>query len=429
LFSIGIEKGTIRINDKPSFYIGIDTHSKIHTLCIINIDIDKLLTFTFKNQPEQFEEVLQKILQTTKSTNILFGLEDVNSFGLLFSLFLNDKGYDVKHVNPAYASAYRASLPNFHKSDDYDAFCVAKVLRDSYKQLPSFHYEQVFSNIRLLVAQRTIITKQKATNYKLLHQQLSKVYPRYSEFFSTLQTRSALAFFKHFPSSRHLKGYTKEELTAEMKEHTRIFRITTAEKILRMVRANPIPYDNVIVEETIMDLITSIFEKEQQIAKLEKQLEPLIEETGYQLHTIPGINIATAAMLISEIGNIERFKTSKQLSKFCGIAPVSIGSGGKNIEQSSKGGNRVLRATFYFIAMGSVTVSKDDTARHPLFRDYYLRKLLEGKSKSQALVCIMRQLVDIIFSMMKHKTEWKQPDYVRQIPSAPLKDTVLKKKH
>jgi transposase len=196
-------------------------------------------------------------------------------FGLLFSHYLEQQGYTVKHVNPAYANAFRASLPNFHKSDDFDAFCVAKVLKDSYQQLPSFTYEQVFSNIRLLVGQRTILAKQKATNYKLLHQQLEKVYPGYTSFFSSIHTRGALAFFTHFPSSRFLKGYTKEMLVEEMKQHTRIFRMDTAEKILRIVRANIVPYKDEIVEESIKELIQDILTKESKIKRLEELVSPL----------------------------------------------------------------------------------------------------------------------------------------------------------
>lgn len=424
-----VRERMITIQNRPSFYIGVDTHKYIHTACVMNYDADNVLTFTFKNEPQYFEEALQKILEVTKTKNIIFGLEDVHSFGLLFSHYLTNLKYDVKHVNPAFASAYRESLPNYHKSDEFDAYCVSKVLKDSYKQLPSFHYEQLFSTIRLLVGQRSILTKQKATDYKLLHQQLAKVYPGYTQFFSTLQTRGALAFFKHFPSAKHLKNYTKEVLMEEMKQYTRVFRIATAEKIVRIARANPVPYDNIMVEEMIINLIDDIYAKESKIERLEEQLELQIEETGYQLQTIPGVSVATAAMLLSEIGNINRFKSDNQLAKFCGIAPVSIGSAGKGKEESSEGGNRLLRATFYFMAVGSITVNKEDQARHPLFRDYFLRRLMEGKTKSQALTCIMRQLVRIVFSMMKNKSEWKQPDYERQIPSGSLKDTVLKKKH
>ena len=419
----------ICIENKPSFYIGVDTHQNTHTACIINYDTDKVLTFTFKNEPQYYPEALQKMLDVTKTKNIIFGLEDVHSFGLHFSQYLTHLEYVVKHVNPAYANAYRASLPNYHKSDNYDSFCVAKVLKDGYKQLPSFQYEQVFSSIRLLVSQRTIAAKQKATSYKILHQQVSKVYPGYAQFFSSIHIRGALAFFQRFPAPRHLKHYTKEKLTTEMKQYTRIFRESTAEKILHISRVNKLPYDDVIVEETIVEVVNDILAKEAKIERIEKQLEPLIAQTGYQLQTIPGVSIATAGMLISEIGNIARFPNEKQLARFSGISPTSIGSADKGFEQSSLGGNRRLRATFYFLAVGMIIVSKEDEARHPLFRDYFLRKLMEGKTKSQAITCIMRQLIRIVFSMMKNKSEFKIPEYVRQIPSEPLKATVLKKKH
>lgn len=400
----------ITIYTTPRFYIGVDTHKFTHTACVINYDTDILLTFTFKNQPSAFSEVLHKILEVTRCKDIIFGLEDTQSFGFHFSHYLTSIGFTVKQVNPAFANAYRASLPNYHKSDDFDSFCVAKVLKDSYKQLPSFHHEQIYSHIRLLVGQRSILTKQQSINYITLHQQLSKVYPGYTQFFSTIHTRSALAFFLHFPSPRYLKNYTKELLTEEMKQYTRIFKESKAEYILEIVRANPTGYQDTLVEEVIVQLIEDIYTREERIIKLEKQLEPLLEQTGYKLQTIPGVSIATAAKLISEIGDIRRFKSERQLAKFCGIAPVTIGSGGKNITEHSKGGNRELRSTFYFLAVGMITVNKDDKARHPLFREYFLRKIGEGKTKSQALICIMRQLVRIIYAMMKNKSEWKPPE-------------------
>jgi len=47
--------------------------------------------------------------------------------------------------------------------------------------------------------------------------------------------------------------------------------------------------------------------------------------------------------------------------------------------------------------------------RNPVFHAYYQRKLKEGKTKGQALVCIMRRLVNVINGMMKHKTAYKLP--------------------
>jgi len=56
-----------------------------------------------------------------------------------------------------------------------------------------------------------------------------------------------------------------------------------------------------------------------------------------------------------------------------------VGSGGKNKELCSKGGNRELRADLYLLAVRNITVDKNDKARHPIFRDYYLKKLMERK--------------------------------------------------
>jgi hypothetical protein len=55
--------------------------------------------------------------------------------------------------------------------------------------------------------------------------------------------------------------------------------------------------------------------------------------------------------------------------------------------------------------------------RNPVFLEYYLRKISEGKTKVQALVCVMRRLANIIYGMMKNKQEYK-------MPTLPLKEAV-----
>jgi hypothetical protein len=47
-----------------------------------------------------------------------------------------------------------------------------------------------------------------------------------------------------------------------------------------------------------------------------------------------------------------------------------------------------------------VAVSKGGKARHPVFREYFEQKVKEGKNKPQALVCVARRLVRIIYGMM-----------------------------
>ena len=56
-----------------------------------------------------------------------------------------------------------------------------------------------------------------------------------------------------------------------------------------------------------------------------------------------------------------------------------------------------------------VSKPKNGIPNHPVFCSYYMLKIGEGKTKSQALVCIMRQLVNIVYGMMKNKTECREP--------------------
>ncbi|MDF2474280.1 MAG: transposase [Anaerocolumna sp.] len=48
--------------------------------------------------------------------------------------------------------------------------------------------------------------------------------------------------------------------------------------------------------------------------------------------------------------------------------------------------------------------------RNPVFYEYYLRKISEGKTKMQALTCIMRRLVNIVYGMLKNHTEYRMPE-------------------
>lgn len=403
-------KGGIFITQNPKFFVGIDSHKYLHTATVINQDTDILLTFTFKNEPQHYPHALQKIQKVIHNHSVIFGLEDTMSFGLHFSYYLQEYNYEVKQVDPALASGYRKSLPNYHKSDEFDSFCVAKVLRDEYKRIPTFKHEILFTNIRLLVNIREQVVKRQVANYLLLHQQLAKVYPGYRKFFSTTKKRGALAFFSHFPSPRYLKGYTAQELSQEMRQYTTQFRIATSTKILEIVRTNPIPFTDVIVESVIVELIREIYNNEDRMSVLEQQLEELLQQTGYQLDTIPSIGIVTAAKLVSEIGNIQRFTHHRQLAKYAGIAPTSAGSAGKKKEYASKGGNRELRAIFFYIAIGMIAVTNQGKARNENLRNYYLKKVAEGKTNTQALVCIMRRLVKIVYSLMKSQKAYIEPN-------------------
>ncbi len=117
----------------------------------------------------------------------------------------------------------------------------------------------------------------------------------------------------------------------------------------------------------------------------------------------------TAVKILSEIGDVKRFGNANKLAQFVDIAPLKLSSSGKGKDVATKQGNRRLQATIYFLAVQMVQISSKGTPRHPAFRAYYKKRKSEGKTSQQALICISRRLINIIYGMLKNGTVYRMP--------------------
>ncbi|WP_313585305.1 transposase [Lacrimispora sp.] len=204
---------------------------------------------------------------------------------------------------------------------------------------------------------------------------------------------------------------TAEELTAEFKEIARITKRDRAELILDCVQndGNTIREYQESRDFITRSLVRNLEHQKEELAGVDEEIEKILHTFDYKLTSMPGIGITVASKLIAEIGDIRRFSNADKLARFAGVAPVKFSSAGKGKEQSSRQGNRQLHGLFYFLAVTMVSVPKNGTPNHPVFHSYYMRKISEGKTKSQALVCIMRRLVNNVYGMMKNRTEYREP--------------------
>lgn len=84
----------------------------------------------------------------------------------------------------------------------------------------------------------------------------------------------------------------------------------------------------------------------QRIASVEKRLEGLTEQDPLvaALLAEPGIGRVTAWVMRAEIGRFDRFRTGKQLSRFCGLSPRNASSGNRQADAGLiRAGNPNLR--------------------------------------------------------------------------------------
>ncbi|MEU1368367.1 IS110 family transposase [Streptomyces sp. NPDC005803] len=136
-----------------------------------------------------------------------------------------------------------------------------------------------------------------------------------------------------------------------------------------------------------------------QRAALERQIAALLEAHPLSklLTSMPGIGVRTGTRILIDVGDASTFATSGHLAAYAGLAPASRISGSSiRGEQPSRRGNKQLKRAFFLAAFTSLA--------DPASRTYYDRKRAQGKTHTQALLCLARRRVDVLFAMLRDGT-------------------------
>ena len=132
------------------------------------------------------------------------------------------------------------------------------------------------------------------------------------------------------------------------------------------------------------------------IDPIEKKISTIIKELNPRMLTIPGLGEISAAMILSEFGDISLFSNPNKMLAYAGLEPSVIQSGtlqsnGKMV----KHGSGHLRYSIMNSAMIILRYS-------PTFYDYYLKKRSEGKPHRVALSHVCKKLIRVIFCLEKY---------------------------
>ena len=392
-------------------YVGVDSHKDFHIAVFIDCFFEKLGEIRFDNRPSKFEAFLEESRTfQAEGTALLFGLEDVGSYGRPLAVFLKANGQRIKNVNALLVKRERQNQNVSHKTDTGDAECTARVLLSKFGELSDAEPQDKYWILRTLVIRRDFIVKNNTSLKKHLHYLLMAHYPRYRDFFEDIGCMTSLAFFMRFPSPSALENTTFEELTGFLRDCSKgRLGAETAEKIWHSFEDTAVQYQEIrdaAVQSAIRQIQFNLKERE----RLEKSIALFLSQFDCPLTSMTGIDIITAAQLLSCIGDIKRFPTPAKLARYSGVAPVSYSSGKKDVQFVNKRGNRELNSLFYCLAVRLVaTAGPNHKVVNHFFYEYYRRKLSDGKTKKQALKCVQRRLVNIIWTMLTNNEEYVNP--------------------
>jgi transposase len=393
-------------------YVGIDSHKDTHTAVFLDCFFEKLGVIAFDNLPSAFGGFLTQAEKfILEGTTLLFGLEDVSAYGRTLAVYLKQHGQAVKHVNALLVARERKNQNITQKTDAVDAECAARVLLSKFSELPDAKPQDNYWMIRTLVVRRGFIIKNNTALKNNLHMLITTHYPNYyTHFFHNIDCKSSLAFLSRYPSPSALKGVTAEELTALFYESSQgIVGADKAKEILDNLENTAVDFQD-MRDMTVRSVIRQIQFNLDELERLEEAMAKALAMFNCTLTSMTGIDVVTAAQLLSCIGDIRAFSTPAKLARYAGIAPVTYASGKKDLQFANQRGNRELNNLFFNLAVRiSATVGCTNKVLNSFFYDYYHRKKAEGKTKRQALKCVQRRLVNIIWTMLTNHEEYINP--------------------
>jgi transposase len=154
----------------------------------------------------------------------------------------------------------------------------------------------------------------------------------------------------------------------------------------------------------------------QSILHLDAELadvDAMIEQTFHQhrlatiIVSMPGFgSLLGAELRAATNGDLSSFNTADRLAGVAGLAPVPRDSGRitGNLKRPRRYDRRLLRV-FYLAANNSIKTC-------PESRSYYDRKRSEGKRHSQAVLCLARRRLNVLWAMQRDNTRY-QPEIPR----------------
>jgi transposase len=115
--------------------------------------------------------------------------------------------------------------------------------------------------------------------------------------------------------------------------------------------------------------------------------------------SVPSIGLIAAMTLLTELGDIKRFKKIDQLCSYCGLTPNSYSSGQtERITGMTHRGNPFVKTIL--IECAWMALRKD-----PALLLYY-KQLLPRMNGNKAIVKVARKLLNRIRYVLKHQTEY-----------------------
>lgn len=373
------------------YFVGIDISKFKHDCAIIDELGDVIApSWSFNNDCEGF--LLFKALLNSLDGEKRIGLESTGHYGHNLKMFLESNNFSFMEFNPLLISRFvRGKSLRNTKTDSLDAQSIAQYLMTvEYKPYPPsfYHTEQLKSLTRF----RDSLVRQHSKQLVELTNILDKVFPEFKPFFDGRFSGTALYILAHYQSPEKIANMNAKSYEALRKKSYGKFSMVKFAQLKALAKDTVGRSDDFLLKQ--MEITIAIESQlDSKIDEIEAQISECIRELNPPILTIPGIGERTAAVILAEYGDINKFDNPAQMLSFAGLEPGYYQSGlSEHQGHMVKHGSSYLRYALMNACLPLITYE-------PIFAEYYAKKRAEGKPHRVALTHVAKKLLRVIYTL------------------------------
>lgn len=147
---------------------------------------------------------------------------------------------------------------------------------------------------------------------------------------------------------------------------------------------------------------------EADIAKVENRIHEIIQKDELLSHlfgiitSVQGVGKETAVQMILTTNEFKDIKNPKKFACYSGIAPFTKESGMfKGKGRVSHMANKKMKTVLHMAALSSITCNSD-------LKDYYERKVAEGKNKLSVVNAVRNKLIHRVFTCVNENRKYEK---------------------
>lgn len=382
-------------------YVGIDVAKNKHDFCIIDSDgVVHVHHQTISNSLDGFKFLVSSIrsaLSESDSSYAKIGLESTGHYSINITNYLQRSGFEIITLNPLSTSLFRkAHTLRKTKTDKTDAMVIATMLiTDDSKSYSPISYQ--IQELKSLTRHRYRLIGYRSKLKLSMSRLIDIVFPELPSVVWSIHQASVLTLLTVYPNPEALSVAHLTKLTNLLKKASKGKYSKDKALEIKTLASASIGLSNDALAFELMQNIRLVHNVQEEIKLLDHRIKEILISIDTPILSIPGISFTLAAIIISEIGDINRFASPAKLLAYSGMEPSTYQSGNFRASNTPmvKRGSTYLR---WAIMQASRLVSQKD----PTFSSYMSKKKREGKHYYVALSHTGKKLIRVIFYLLKN---------------------------